>query len=355
MIREEKITLDGCFESLMKFPNNKSPGSDGLSVEFYKFFWNNIKSFLIDSYDYSFENDLLSLDQHRALLVLIPKGTKDKRLLKNWRPISLLNVDYKILAKVLAIRLQKVISHLISSDQTGYIKGRYIGDNVRTMLDILEITKQQADPGIMVMIDFKKVFDTLSWSFLYKTLDYFNFGPVFKQYIKLLYSSPECSVTNNGFHSEFFSISRGIRQGCPISTLLFILCVETLRGRHKLYKSCGDRQIFRRCLLFAIGRSSPDFLDLEPCHKGQAADVCRPPPGDCSVTARFAPQMTKFSADVPTTIGRRPSGDFRGTCRSPSDDNKSYDHRQVIGHCAVIYGFAMGEILNWTFNFRMFI
>ena len=96
------------------------------------------------------------------------------------------------------------------------------------MLDILEITKQQADPGIMVMIDFEKAFDTLSWSFLYKTLDYFNFGPVFKQYIKLLYSSPECSVTNNGFHSELFSISRGIRQGCPISALLFILCVETL-------------------------------------------------------------------------------------------------------------------------------
>ena len=131
MICEEKITLDECFESLTKFPNNKSPLSDGLSVEFYKFFWNNIKSFLIDSYDYSFENDLLSLDQRRALLVLIPKGTKDKRLLKNWRPISLLNVDYKILAKVLAIRLQKVISHLISSDQTGYIKGRYIA----TMLE----------------------------------------------------------------------------------------------------------------------------------------------------------------------------------------------------------------------------
>ena len=95
-------------------------------------------------------------------------------------------------------------------------------------LDILEITKQQADPGIMVMIDFEKSFDTLSWSFFYKTLDYFNFGPVFKHYIKLLYSSPECSVTNNGFHSGFFSISRGIRQGCPISALLFILCVETL-------------------------------------------------------------------------------------------------------------------------------
>ena len=73
--------------------------------------------------------------------MLIPKGTNDKRELKNWRPISLLNVDYKILAKVLANRLQKVISRIISPDQVGYLKGRYIGDNIRAMLDILEITK----------------------------------------------------------------------------------------------------------------------------------------------------------------------------------------------------------------------
>ena len=102
-----------------------------------------------------------------------------------------------------------------------------------------------------------------------------------------------------------------------------------LRRRHKLYKSYGDPPIFRRCLLFDIGRSSPDFFDLEPCRKSQAADVCRPPPGDCSATARFALQMTKFSGDGLMAIGKWPSGDWRGTCRPPSDANKSYDHRQV--------------------------
>ena len=201
---EQKINIDECYQCLQKFPNNKSPGSDGISVELYKYFWKEINSYLMASYNYSFENNLLSIDQCRALLVLIPKGEKDIRLLKNWRPISLLNVDYKILAKVLATRLQKVISQLVSPDQTGYIKGRYIGDNVRTMLDILELTNHQADPGIMVIIDFEKAFDTISWSFLYKTLDYFNFGPVFKKYIQLLYTSPECSVTNNCHQSEFF-------------------------------------------------------------------------------------------------------------------------------------------------------
>ena len=99
--------------------------------------------------------------------------------------------------------------------------------------------------------------------------------------------------------------------------------------RHKLYKSCGDPPIFRRFLFFGIGRSSPDFFDLEPCRKSHAPDVWRPPPGDCSATARFTLQMTKISGDGPTTIGRWPSSDCQGTCRSPSDAKKSYDHWQV--------------------------
>lgn len=225
---EEKVTIDECYESLKEFPRNKTPGSDGLSVEFYTLFWNKISPYLMESYNYSFENNMLSIDQRRALLILIPKGAKDKRLLQNWRPISLLNVDYKILAKALANRLQNVISNIVCSDQVGYIKGRYIGDNIRTMLDILEITKYKIDPGLLIMIDFEKAFDTISWEFLYQTLEYFNFGPNFTRYIRLLYNAAECSVTNNGFHTGFFKISRGVRQGCPISALLFVLCVEVL-------------------------------------------------------------------------------------------------------------------------------
>ena len=88
----------------------------------------------------------------------------------------------------------------------GYIKGNHIGDNIRTILDTLEITKKELEPGLLVMIDFEKEFDTVSWQFLYKTLDYFNFGPIFKHYINLLYTSTACCVTNYGFHTEFFPI-----------------------------------------------------------------------------------------------------------------------------------------------------
>ena len=97
-----------------------------------------------------------------------------------------------------------------------------------TILDILEITKKELEPGLLLMIDFEKAFDTVSWQFLYKTLDYFNFGLIFKHSINLLYTSPECCVTNNGLHTEFFQIQRGMRQGFPISAFLFILCAEVL-------------------------------------------------------------------------------------------------------------------------------
>ena len=96
------------------------------------------------------------------------------------------------------------------------------------MLDFLEITATINNPGLIVLIDCEKAFDTISWIFLHKTLEYFNFGPIFRQNIKLLYTLLLSNVSNNGHSSEIFINSRGIRQGCPISSLLFILCAEIL-------------------------------------------------------------------------------------------------------------------------------
>lgn len=225
------LTLNEISHSVRELPNNKSPGTDGIPVDFYKFFWPKLNKFLFDSYMYSFNNSILSLDQRRAILNLIPKGNKDTRLLKNWRPISLLNSDYKIIAKVFAKRLQTVIFKIISNNQVGYIKGRLIDENIRIMLDILEISQNLEDPGMLVFVDFEKAFDTIRWKFMLKTLKLFNFGEYFQTWVKILYSDPLCCVSNNGNASDYFSPSRGIRQGCPLSALLFLLCVEFLALR----------------------------------------------------------------------------------------------------------------------------
>ncbi len=235
---EQNITLEESRSALKELPNGKSPGSDGLPAEFYKIFWSEIGLMVLESYIYSFEKGELSIDQRRGIITLIPKQEKDLRHLNNWRPISLLNTDYKILAKVLANRLQGIIGNIINSDQSGYIKNRYIGDNIRTISDIIDYCKIYNKPGIICLIDFQKAFDSVSWSFLYKTLDALNFGENLQRWVKLLYNNTSSCVTNNGYSSAFFSVERGVRQGCPVSPLLFIIVAEMLSQKIR-----GDNSI----------------------------------------------------------------------------------------------------------------
>ena len=168
-----------------------------LHTNFYKFFWLDISDLLIDSYNYTFESNGLSQEQKLAVINLIPKKDKDLRYLKNWRPVSLLNTDYKILAKALANRLQ-VIGQLICEDQVGYIKGRYIGEAIRTIEDIMLLTKEQNTPGFITLIDFEKACYSIEFPFLFKCLEKFNFGTVFISWLPILYTNIKSCVGNNG-------------------------------------------------------------------------------------------------------------------------------------------------------------
>ena len=142
--------------SIKALKNGKTPGSDGLTTDFYKFFWSDIKSHLLDSYNYALISGQLSIEQRRGILSLIPKKNKNRLFLKNWRPISLLNTDYKIIAKLLALRLTNVLPFIIDEDQTGYIKQRYIGQNIRVIEDLCHLTETENLPGVILLIDFEK-------------------------------------------------------------------------------------------------------------------------------------------------------------------------------------------------------
>ena len=134
---EGKVTRAECLKALREFKNEKSPGTDGLQAEFYKYFWNELHVDMIHSFNFAFDSGSLSITQRRGIITLIPKPNKDTTLLDNLRPISLLNTDYKILTKVIAKRLEKVLPKIINPDQTGYVKSRYIGENVRLISDIM--------------------------------------------------------------------------------------------------------------------------------------------------------------------------------------------------------------------------
>ena len=222
------VSEQECYQALKDMDNGKTPGSDGLTSEVYKIFWEDIKQDVVASINYGFHKGQLSICQRRGIITLVPKKDKPTNLLSNLRPISLLNTDYKIATKAIAKRLEAILPHVINSDQTGYIKGRYIGENVRLISDIISYTATQNLPGLPVFLDFEKAFDSIEWNFLFKVLEKLNFGPDFKHWVQTFYSNTTSCVTSNGFASEFFNLERGVRQGCPLSGMLFVLGIEIL-------------------------------------------------------------------------------------------------------------------------------
>ena len=177
---EGEITYTELATTLRNMKNGKSPGNDGFAIEFFKFFWPDLGHFILRSLNFAYRNDCLSVTQKQGIITCIPKPNKSRNFLKkNWRPISLLNVIYGLASSVIANRLKTVLNRIIYEDQKGFISGRFIGENMRLIYDIIFETKEQNIPGLLLSIDFQQAFDSVSWKFISKTLDYFNFGPSF--------------------------------------------------------------------------------------------------------------------------------------------------------------------------------
>ena len=225
---EGNLTEYECANALKDMQNNKSPGSDGITTEFYKIFWNDIKRYLLKSLNYAYTEGEISELQKQSLITLLPKPEKDTTLLKNWRPISLLNIDYKIASKAIANRIKTVLPKIISESQTGFMKGRYIGENKRLLEEILDHVEDSNNPCLLFFSDFEKAFDSVDHNYLLSTLEHFNFGDSLRKWINVCYKNITSSVSNNGFLTDFFKIDRGVRQGCPLSQYLFILAIEPL-------------------------------------------------------------------------------------------------------------------------------
>lgn len=215
-------------EALKNTKNNKSPGLDGIPYEFYKFFWNDIGEYLLASLNYSYEQGQLSINQRQGVISLLPKGKKDTLYLTNWRPITLLCTDYKLVSKVIASRLKQTLTHIINASQTGFVSGRYIGENINTILQIIELTEDENIPGLIMSADFSQAFDNLDWDYLDRVLKYFNFGESFRKWVKLFNTNISAVVNVNGWFTNYFNIKQGARQGDPIAAYLFIICAELL-------------------------------------------------------------------------------------------------------------------------------
>ncbi len=151
---EGHITVDEVKKILSSMSNNKSPGSDGYTVEFYKFFFRDIGLFLVKSLNYAFHRGELSITQNQGVITCIPKGKKAREYLKNWCPISLLNIDYKILTGILASRLKPVLCEVINEDQKGFLKNRCISENCRLLYDIMFEIEKTKDTRFTIVSGF---------------------------------------------------------------------------------------------------------------------------------------------------------------------------------------------------------
>ena len=197
-------------------------------MNFLNFFWDYLGHIVVKAINHGFHKGELSSTQKEGIITCIPKGTKSKKYLKNWRPISLLNIVYKIASGCIANRIKKVLPLIIDYDQSGFMSDRFTGDNIRLVYDVLNHGITNKNKGILLLIDFEKAFDSVSWSFMEKCLIYFNFKENIRSWIKVFYNKIKSSVIVNNKPTPWFSVERGCRQGDPISPYIFLLCSEVL-------------------------------------------------------------------------------------------------------------------------------
>lgn len=224
----ELIDQEDATKALNGSNKGKTPGPDGIPLEFYQKFWHLIGKDLTEIFNNIFLANVAPGNFNHSVIKLVYKGKGPRKLLKNWRPISLLNSDYKILTKILANRMESILPNLINQAQSCAIKGRNMTDNLYNIQAILETCEENNEKALIVTLDQEKAFDKIEHKYLFKVLEKFNFPDDFIRWVQIIYSGAKARVNANGSLTEEFDITRSVRQGCPLSMILYILCIEPL-------------------------------------------------------------------------------------------------------------------------------
>ena len=221
---DKPVTLAELQVAVRHFAPNKTPGVDGILAEFYRIYFDQIGQLLHDALMYGYEQNKLHISARRGVLTLIPKKDRNLLFLNGWRPLTILSLDYKILAKALDNRLKLVLPKVISDHQTGFMEGRNIMHNIVNLLLIVEDAKRKRLENLILLIDFEKCFDMISHTAIVGSLRYFGIGEEFIRWVMLLFAEFELCTQNNGHISRWFKPTRGVHQGCNISPHLFNCC-----------------------------------------------------------------------------------------------------------------------------------
>ncbi|XP_050222822.1 uncharacterized protein LOC126672915 [Mercurialis annua] len=221
---------------------SSAPGPDGFSGAFYKYCWNIIGLDLCRLVCHFFQFGKLTTGLCSSLMVLIPKF-KGAVSIDQFRPIVLSNFCFKVITKILADRLASIAEKIISKHQFGFIKNRSISHCIATASEGVNVLNKRCFGGNMALqIDIKKAFDTMEWSFILEVLDAFGFSLQFRDWVLEIFSSARLSVILDGSTAAYFSCSRGVRQGDPLSPLLFCLAEDFLSRLITSYVQAGKLQ-----------------------------------------------------------------------------------------------------------------
>jgi exonuclease III len=234
----EPITVFDLKVALLKTKKNKSPGTDGIPYEFYLMFWDLIAPHFLDMFKHVLERDCLSSSQGRAAIRLIPKS-KGVCSISGYRPISLLNTDYKLMAAVLANRLRKSLELVIQPYQKGGVPGRLLFDNLCLYRDVIQYVDERS-PNVqqtasntgqkagIIGVDLAKAYDLVNREVLWKIMAVMGYPQQFISWIKTMYSITEIVILNGNEVAGTLNDIQSIRQGCPLSMHLFVLYIEPL-------------------------------------------------------------------------------------------------------------------------------
>ena len=252
---------DEVWRTINSLPSDKAPGPDGFTGKFYKVCWPIIKVDLMAAISAIWSRKMGHLEMlNSAYITLLPKK-EEATTIRDFRPISLVHSFAKLITRILANRLAGRLDAMVSPNQSAFIKGRFIQDNFMLVQQTARFLHQQKQPRILLKLDITKAFDSVSWPFLLEVLRKLGFGSIWCDILSGLLASSSTQVLLNGILGEKISHRRGLRQGDPLSPMLFILVMVVLC--YMVKKAADDdmlQPLARRALQHRISLYADDVV-----------------------------------------------------------------------------------------------